>query len=45
MTYSYRFYQSIETVNLKDWQQIAELNPEKICLDYRFLISLEKIDV
>ena len=42
MTYSYRFYQSIETVNLKDWQQIAQLNPEKICLDYRFLISLEK---
>ena len=42
MTYFYQLYQSIETVNLTDWQQIAELNPEKICLDYRFLISLEK---
>ena len=42
MTYSYRLYHSIEAVNLNHWQQIAELNPKKICLDYRFLISLEK---
>ena len=42
MKYSYKLYNSIQELDLNDWQQVVDQSKSKVFMDVRFLLTMEK---